>query len=140
MEFAIPVWSPMRKRDINSMERVQYRATRMVKGFGLKPYEDSLDKLGIQALSERRKRGDLIQLFKIFKGTEEVELMAKQDRYQSHRGHNKTYVREQTKDTIIHEFLTNRTVNVKISHEAINAATMNVFKARLDRAQILSSD
>ena len=47
---------------------VQRRFTRLVDGIGLLPYKDRLNKLRITTLIERRARGDIIELFKIFRG------------------------------------------------------------------------
>lgn len=34
LEYALPVWSPYLKKDIDTFERVPRRATRSVRGFG----------------------------------------------------------------------------------------------------------
>jgi len=54
LEFAIQAWSPYFKRDIECLEKVQRRATKVVKGFKSLSYEDRLHKLGLTTLYDRR--------------------------------------------------------------------------------------
>ena len=55
------------------LERVQRRATRMVKGLKKFTYETILKRLGIYSLERRRLRGDLIETFKILTGRERID-------------------------------------------------------------------
>ena len=56
------------KKDVDLLENVQRRATRlMFKDRGLS-YSERLRILGLTTLETRRLRGDLIEVFKIFKG------------------------------------------------------------------------
>jgi hypothetical protein len=68
LEYAVCAWCPFLVRDINLMERVQRRVTRMVPGLENIEYEDRLRHLGLQTLKTRRLRCDLILTFKIVKG------------------------------------------------------------------------
>ena len=65
LEFCIPAWCPYLSKDIEVMEKVQRRATKMVPELKNLQYEDRLQRLGILNLSARRLRGDLIETFKI---------------------------------------------------------------------------
>ena len=47
------------------MEKIQRRATRLVKGFAKKSYEDRLRMLGFTSLQQRRLCGDAIKMYKI---------------------------------------------------------------------------
>ena len=74
LEFASSVWNTLSSKEIKKIEGVQRRATGMVMELrGLK-YEDRLRRMGLTNLELRRKRGDLIQLYKIARGFEEVDL------------------------------------------------------------------
>ena len=54
------------------LEKVQRKATRMVKGLKKLPYEIRLRKFGISSLERRRLCGDLIETFKILNGKKYV--------------------------------------------------------------------
>ena len=67
MEYGATIWSPYWRKDIDSVELVQHRATKIESLRG-RSYGERLKKLALPTLEEIRRRGDLIQMYKITKG------------------------------------------------------------------------
>ena len=68
LPYAIHVWSPSLEVDISQLENIQRRATKIPSKLKNICYGGRLKFLGLATLKERRKRGDLIYMYKLTKG------------------------------------------------------------------------
>ena len=141
LEFAVCVWCPTSKGDIEIIEKVQKRATRMVKSVRNFPYEERLKKLGMIRLENRRVRSELIQMFKIMNGSENINLtnginFSSANNRNLRREHDRRLVKEIVKrGSYRYNFITNRVVNYwnDLPREAAYEKSVNSFKAIVDR-------
>lgn len=67
LEFAVPAWSPWLKGDIDTLEKVQEKAVKMVAGLKGKEYVERCEELGLPSLERRRHEQDMALVFKMLR-------------------------------------------------------------------------
>lgn len=135
LEYCVQAWCPHYCKDIDLLERVQRRATKMVTVLGKCSYEDRLKILGITTLETRRVRGDLIEVFKILKGVVNVESKIFFNVVESGtRGHSLKLFKPGCRLDVRKYFFSHRVIEVwnSLPEEVVSSATVDRFKSKLD--------
>ena len=138
LEYGNAIWGPCYVGDLKSVEGVQRRATKMISEVRDLCYEDRLKALKLPSMEYRRKRGDMIQCYKIINGLVRLEARELFTQIPSHntRGHGQRILRTKAhKATRIKSF-SQRTIKSwnSLPSEVVNAPSINAFKSRLDEA------
>ena len=136
LEYCIQAWRPYRKKDIDTLERIQRRATKMIPELRDLSYEERLKECGLTTLETRRLRGDQIEVFKILNGYENIDrnmfFSLKND--SRTRGHEVKLVKDQCRLDIRKHSFSQRTINEwnKLSTDCVTASSVNMFKNKVD--------
>ena len=73
LEYGNAIWGPFYKKDIDMVESVQKRATKLIDTLKDKPYEDRLIALDLPSMTYRHKRGDMILMYKLINGLVQLD-------------------------------------------------------------------
>ena len=137
LEYCVQFWSPYYRKDIEKLEKVQRRITKMIPRLRNKPYEDRLEELKLFSLTKRRLRGDLIEVFKIMKGFDNLDMNKyfEIDRSNQTRSNGYKIIGKRFQSHEAKFFFFNRVVNVwnRLPYDTVNSTSINSFKNKIDR-------
>ena len=129
LEYCVQVWSPVYSGDVDTIEKVQNRFTRLLRhGNFMSPAERNLA-LKITDHKTRRLRGDLIYIYKMFDSPLFTESMERRT-----RGHSRRLVQERTTNNIRKHSFSVRSVIVwnSLPENIVCSEDLDIFKNRLD--------
>jgi hypothetical protein len=135
LEYCIQAWRPYLRKDIDLLEGVQHRATKIIEGFAQLSYEQRLCQLNLTTLETRRLRGDLIEVYKLVHGLEDISA----DKFfvlssGNLRGHRFKLFKKRFSSNIGKYSFSNRVVDVwnKLPDNIVSCNTVASFKGKID--------
>ena len=138
LEYAQSVWAPHTKKCIKLLENVQIRATKLVDGLGGMEYNERLKRLNLPSLAYRRRRGDMIEIYKHFnsydrnsisKSFQPKDRTTRKHKFQLHYRKPRDGIRGIQHNSFY--FRTSKLWN-DLPSTVVNAKTIDTFKNRLD--------
>ena len=136
LEYATQIWSPLYKKDKITIENVQRRATCLIKSEKHLPYPERLKKLGLPLLEYRRQCADVLQVFKILQGIDNVDSdkFFTLSSYQATRGHSYKLYKSRTRLNVQTNSFSNCDVDIwnALPDSVVSAVSVNTFKNSLN--------
>ena len=137
LEYCSAIWSPYLAKDIDVLEKVQMRATRLIRGIGNLSYGQRLKSSGMYTLFRHRQCGDIIEVFKILNGFYNVnpnEFFTPAVSTNT-RGHLMKLFKPYSRLNVRSNFFTQRVVNHwnNLPKQVVSTNTVASFKAKLDK-------
>jgi len=136
LEYCVPIWSPHYQKDIELIEGVQRRATKLIDDVRSLHYEEHIKKLNLMTLEKRRHRSDLIETFKIINDYYNLksDLFFTYDEGQR-RGHSKKLYKKRSRLDLRKYVFSSRVIDHwnALSDACVTSNAINQFKNCLKR-------
>ena len=127
LEYCIQAWRPYLRKDIDMLEKVQRRTTKLITGLRDLSYDDRLKECGLTTLETRRL---------ILNGHENIDpnIYFKIKTGKITRGHDFTLVKGQNRLDFRKYSFSQRAVNEwnQLSADCVHSSSVNMFKNRID--------
>ena len=137
LDYGNLVYYPNTKKCKQLLENAQRRATRLVPELRGMSYPERLRELGLPTLDYRRKRFDLIQVFKIIHRIDEVDMNVFFNfaGNSGTRGHNLKLISSKANKSVRSNSFGHRVVSAwnSLPQEIVSSTSVNSFKSKLDK-------
>ncbi|XP_041485083.1 protein artichoke-like [Lytechinus variegatus] len=135
-QYGQAAWSPYKLGEQRRLESVQRRATKLIPGIKHLSYSERLRLLKLPSLSHRRKRGDMIDVYKYLHGyyDSSSELFYLRQGGKT-RGHSLKLEKRYSRLDVRKFFFANRVIDVwnSLPEDVVTACSVIAFKNRLDK-------
>jgi len=137
LEYGSAVWSPWKVKYVKIIEQIQRRFTKLVYGMMGLSYEQRLKELNLHTLAFRRKREQLIQVYKLLHNHYDADyrnLFEKVD-YDAARGNGLKLKTIRTRLSLRSRFFTVAVIHAwnHLPNDVVNASTLNSLKTGVRR-------
>ena len=140
LEYCVQAWSPHMRKDIDLLENVQRRATKLVWRLKNMDYETRLRELDLTSLEDRRTRGDMIYTYRLINGWEGVDygkFFSLEDHHYNLRGHSKKIAKTNMNLDVRKFFFSRRVIEKwnSLTEDEVSATSTSSFKAKYDKLE-----
>ena len=136
IEYGNAIWDPNYLGDIKILEKIQRRATKMIIAIKDLHYEERLKGLKLPSLVYRRRRGNMIIMYKIMNNLVRIDRMQlfPPPKILTTRGHNKKVLKKHAVAFVRAKSFSQRVLNNwnLLPSTIGEAPSLNIFKNRLD--------
>ena len=139
LEYCVQAWRPFLRQDVDNIEKVQRRATRMISELADLEYSERLRRCNLTTLEIRRHRADLLEVYRIVNGIDDLDpgkffIFRSDGEGRDTRCHNLQIQKQRFSLLIRKSCFSQRVVDHwnALPAGAVNAPTINAFKNYVD--------